>query len=130
MKGKSALFKRRFYRIPFNNPVKFQILKYNRRHITHLSSKSGPGQGHDLGEDGLSFVSPYSLPYEMVIRVVFDLPESGEQRILAQVVRNSPLESGYFTAVQFLNLNGVRKERLKEYITGETRKNYKFLKYL
>lgn len=130
MRGKGTFYKRRFYRVPFNNPVKFQILKFKRRHITHLSSKSGHGLGHDLGEDGLSFISSYSLPAELIIRIVFELPDKGEQRILAQVVRNTPVESGFLTAVQFLNLHGTRKDRIRDFITCETRRHYKFLKYI
>lgn len=130
MRNRGILYPRKYFRIPFENAVEFTILKFNRRYITHLSTKRGPGTGHDLGEDGLSFVSDYSLPPDMVLRVMFNLPEFGEQRILARVVRSSSVNSGNLTAVQFLNLHGIRKERLREYITNETKKNYRFLKFM
>ncbi|PKM81886.1 MAG: hypothetical protein CVU89_07640 [Firmicutes bacterium HGW-Firmicutes-14] len=129
-RNRGTLFPRRYFRIPFEKPVEFSILKYNRRYIAHLSTKRGPGKGHDIGEDGLSFVSPYSLPVDMVLRVVFELPDIGEQRILARVVRSGPVDAGFLTAVQFLNLHGQRKERLRDYIASETRKSYRFLKFL
>ncbi len=130
MRNRASLFQRRYFRVPFNGPIEFQILKYNRRYVTHLSSKYGPGRGHDLGEDGLSFISPYSLPVEMIVRVDFELPGFGRERILARVVRSRPVEAGYLTAVQFLNFHGPRREKIRNFITSETRKNYRFLKYL
>lgn len=130
MRSKGSVFPRRYFRIPFNYPVEFSILKYNRRFVNHLSTKRGAGSGHDLGEDGLSFISQYSLPPDMVLRVVFSLPGFGEERILARVVRNTPVENGHLTAVQFLNLHGPRRDKLRSYIIGETKKNYRFLKRL
>lgn len=130
MKNRAAVFQRRHYRVPFDCPVEFQILQYRRRNINHLSSKRGPACGHDLGEDGLSFISDYLLPVDMIIRVTFQLPDCGEQTVLARVVRSVPAGTGYLTAIQFLNFDGPRKDRLRLYITRETRKNYKFLKYL
>lgn len=128
MRTKGPIFQRRYFRIPFLQKIEFNILKYNKRVVTHLSSKTGFAQGHDLGEDGLSFISQYNLPVDMVLRVVFDLPGFGEERVLARVVRPSPSEKGYLTAVQFINLNGPRREKLRNFIAGETKKNYKFLK--
>ncbi len=130
MRDRTSPFPRRYFRIPFFNPVEFRVLKYKRRYLSHLSGKRGLGKGHDLGEDGLSFVSPYSLPAEMILRIDFVLPDLGEERILAKVVRNSLVESGYLTAVQFLNLHGPRRDKLRSYITSETRKNYRFLEHL
>lgn len=130
MRAKGPIFKRRYFRIPFDQVVEFNIIKYNTRPVNNLSSKKGLAQGHDLGEDGLSFVSQYKLPIDMVLRVVFDLKDFGQERILARVVRRNQTEAGYLTAVQFLNLNGLRKEKLQNYITGEAKKNYKFLKRL
>ena len=130
MLNRGSFFKRRFYRIPFKNPIEFMILKYRHRNIAHLSAKRGSANGFDFGEDGLSFVSPYCLPEDMILRVVFDLPEFGEKRVLAKVVRSTSFDEGYLTAVQFLNMNGPRKEEFRKYITGETKKSYKFLKYL
>ncbi len=130
MRNRTSIFQRRYFRIPFDNPVEFRVLQYNRRYLAHLSAKRGPGRGHDIGEDGLSFVSLYTLPLDMVLRVVFDLPGYGEERILARVVRSTQVDSGFLTAVQFLNLNGPRKENLRNFITSETKKNYRFLKYL
>lgn len=129
MRNRTVLFPRRYFRVPFKGPVEFRILKYNRRYISHLSAKRGPGSGHDLGEDGLSFISPYSLPDDMILRIDFELPGIGAQRILAKVVRSSYIDTGYLTAVQFLNLHGPRKEVLRDFITDETRKNYNFLKH-
>lgn len=130
MRGKGPIFQRRYFRIPFDAVIEFNILKYNKRVATHLSSKRGLAQGHDLGEDGLSFISQYNLPIDMVLRVVFELRGLGEERILARVVRRSHTEAGFLTAVQFINLNGPRKEKLRNFIAGETKKNYKFLKRL
>ncbi len=124
------MFERRYFRVAFNYPVEFQILKYNRRYVRHLSSKRGLGVGHDMGEDGLSFLSPYSLPAGMILRVNFELPDSGPEQILAKVIRCSQTASGYLTAVQFLNLHGSRKEKLRTFIVNETKKNYTFLQYL
>jgi len=130
MRNRNQLFQRRFFRVPFDNPVEFQILKYHRRYISHLSAKRGPGRGYDLGEDGLSFISRYSLPTDMVLSVEFELPELGKERILAKVVRSDVVESGHLSAVQFVNLHGSRKDILRQYIASETKKNYIFLKYL
>ncbi len=130
MRKRAPLFERRYFRVPYNGTIEFQILKFKRTYITHLSSKYGPGQGHDLGEDGMSFISPYSLPVDLIIRVDFELPDFGRERILARVVRSRQVDSGYLTAVQFLNLHGHRRDTLRSFITSETRKNYRFLKYL
>ncbi|WP_418792468.1 PilZ domain-containing protein [Phosphitispora sp. TUW77] len=129
MRKKTNLLPRRYFRIPFERPVDFTILKYKRRYITHLSTKYGPAKGNDLGEDGMSFVSQYSLPEDIVVRVVFELPGLGEQSILAKVIRNRQVDSGYLTAVQFLNLHGARKDKLRNYIADETKKGYQFLQY-
>lgn len=129
MVKKSSFFQRRFYRIPYNNPVEFSILKYRHQNIAHLSSKKGLAVGNDLGEEGLSFISPYCLPVDMILRVVFTLPK-GEKRILARVIRTKLSANGYLTAVQFINFNGNRREELRSYIATETKKNYKFLKYI
>lgn len=129
MVKRSSLFQRRFYRIPFKNNVEFSILKYRHQNIAHLSSKKGLAVGHDLGEDGLSFISPYCLPVDMILRVVFTLPKE-ERRILARVIRTKPSGSGYLTAVQFINFNGNRREELRNFIANETKKSYKFLKYI
>ena len=129
MRNKKNLFPRKYYRIPFHHPVDFRILKYRRRYITHLSAKRGPGKGQDLGEDGMSFISEYRLPVDIVLRVVFVIPADGEQHILAKVIRSDISESGYLTAVQFLNLHGPRREKLRNYIADETKKSYNFLKY-
>ncbi len=129
MRNKTNLLPRRYFRIPFDRPVDFTILKYKRRYITHLSAKHGPGKGKDLGEDGMSFISQYSLPEDIVVRVVFELPGYGDQHILARVIRNKQIDSGYLTAVQFLNLHGPRKDKLRNYIARQTKENYKFLKY-
>ncbi len=130
MRINTNLLPRRYFRIPFDRPVDFTILKYKRRYITHLSAKHGPGKGHDLGEDGMSFISQYSLPEDIVVRVVFQLPGFGEQVILARVIRNGQIDYGYLTAVQFLNLHGSRRDKIRNYIAGETKKNYRFLKHL
>ena len=130
MRNRNQLFQRKFFRVPFGNPVEIQILKYRCRYISHLSAKRGPGRGYDLGEDGLSFISRYSLPTDMVLSVEFELPELGKERILAKVVRSDVVESGHLSAVQFVNLHGSRKDILRQYIASETKKNYMFLKYL
>lgn len=129
MLKRSSFFQRRFYRIPFNNPVEFSILKYRHQNIAHLSSKKGLAVGQDLGEEGLSFISSYCLPVDMILRVVFSLPK-GERRILARVIRTNLSDSGYFTAVQFININGNRRDELRNFIATETKKSYKFLKYI
>jgi hypothetical protein len=130
MRNKNSLFDRRFYRVSFEQPVEFRILKYNYRYITHLSAKKGPGTGRDIGEDGLSFISTYCLPVDMILRVDFELPGTGEQGVLARVVRSIETNSGYLTAVQFLNLQGPRKDKLREFIIDRTKRKLKFFKYI
>lgn len=122
-------FQRRYFRVPFNTPVEFNILKYGHQKLAHLSTKKGTGLGHDLGEDGLSFITNYCLPVDMIIRIIFNLP-NGERRFLARVVRTQACDRRYLTAVQFINHNGIRREDLRTFIIGETRKQYKFLNYI
>lgn len=129
MEKRTSFFQRRYFRIPFEKPVEFSILKYRHRNIAHLSEKKGPARGRDLGEDGLSFISSYCLAVDMILRLVFKIP-SGEKRVLARVVRTTPVENGFLTAVQFINIHGPRREELKSYIANETKKSYKFLKYM
>lgn len=125
----TSLFHRRFFRVPFNKPVEFNILKYRHKKLAHLSAKTGTGLSRDLSEDGISFTSNYRLPADMVVRIVFHLPP-GERQFLAKVVRTHPQGKGFLTAVQFINLQGTRREDLRSFITSETRKQYKFLKYI
>ncbi len=129
MGKKNSFFQRRYFRVPFNTPVKFNILKYRQQKLAHLSTKTGTGLSRDLGEDGISFISGYRLPVDMIIRIIFHLPQ-GERSFLARVVRTQPLGKVNLTAVQFVNLNGTRREDLRSFIISETKKQYKFLKYI
>lgn len=110
--------------------MEFYIMKYKRRNVAHLSGKKGLGQGKDIGEGGLSFISPYLLPVDMIVRLAVDLPESGVERLLARVVRSERDNGGYLTGVQFFNLAQTRRERIRNYVINQTRKEYKFLRYL
>ncbi len=127
---KMGLHPRIHYRISTEFPVEFYIMKYKRRNVAHLSGKMGLGDGRDIGEGGLSFISPYLLPVDMIVKLAFELPEIGVERMLARVVRSQQVDSGFLTGVQFFNLPNYRRERIRNFVTGQTRKQYEFLSYL
>lgn len=127
---KTSLSERIHFRIQVEFSVEFFIMKYKRRNVTHLSGKKGHGQGRDIGEGGLSFVSPYLLPVDMIVRLAVELPESGFERMLARVVRSERENSGFLTGVEFFNLPQHRREHIRNFVINQTKKQYKFLRYL
>lgn len=127
---KTSLSSRIHYRIPLEFPVEFYIMKYKRRNVAHLSGKKGHGEGKDIGEGGLSFVTPYLLPVDMIVRLAVELPDSGVILVLARVVRSERENSGYFTGVEFFNLGHYGREHIRDFVINQTKKHYKFLRYL
>jgi c-di-GMP-binding flagellar brake protein YcgR len=127
---KNGLYPRLFYRTTAKFSVEFYIMKYKRRNVAHLSGKKGLGQGQDIGEGGLSFVSPYLLPVDMIVRLAVELPENGVERMLARVVRSERVSGGYLTGVQFFNLANTRQERIRNFVVSQAKKQYNFLRYL
>lgn len=128
---KTSLSQRIHFRIPAEFTVEFYVMKYKRRNVTHLSGKKGLGLGQDIGEGGLSFISPYLLPVDMIVRLSVDLPEYGIEPLLARVVRaGRTTTGGYLTGVQFFNLPPKRREHIRNYVINQAKKQYNFLKYL
>ncbi|MFZ5641226.1 MAG: hypothetical protein ACOY4Q_11155, partial [Bacillota bacterium] len=79
---------------------------------------------------GHSFVSPYLLPVDMIVRLAVELPETGVERMLARVVRSERFSGGYLTGVQFFNLANTRQERIRNFVVSQAKKQYNFLRYL
>ncbi len=127
---KTGLFPRTHYRIPMDFSVEFYVMKYKRRNVAHLSGKRGLGQGRDIGEGGLSFLSAYLLPIDMIVRLAVELPETGVERMLARVVRSERVDAGFLTGVQFFNLAQYRRERIRSFVTGQIKNQYKLLRFL
>ncbi|GAB4262374.1 PilZ domain-containing protein [Thermincola ferriacetica] len=125
-----TVYPRRYFRIPADMSVEFNIMRFQKRDVKHLMDKKGFGQCRDLGEDGLSFVSQLKLPIGMVLRVTLHLPHLGDERVLARVVRCEPVTEGNLIAVQFFNINDRRREKVRAYIAEEAKKQYKFLNNL
>jgi len=124
-----GLYPRNHFRIPLDFPVEFYVMKYKRHNVAHLSGKKGFARGRDIGEGGLSFVSPYFLPVDMIVRLAVELPDTGVERLLARVVRSEGVDDGYQTGVQFFNLPGYRRERIRSFVISQAKKQYRFLRY-
>lgn len=111
-------------------PVEFNIMRFNKRNVNHLRGKTGVGHTRDIGEDGLSFISSLKLPVGMLLRITLCLPDMQPERVLARVVRCSPVNEGFLTAVQFFNFNDHRRDKIRNFVAEETKKKYKFLSYI
>jgi len=121
---------RKHFRMPVHFPLEFRVVKFKDQNVSHLEGKKGLGRTHDLGENGLSFISNLNLPVEMMLRLKFVLPTGHQYRELVKVVRSRSMGQKYLTGVEFINFTGPRRERLRMFIASEVRRNVKLLEYI
>ncbi|MDA8234227.1 MAG: PilZ domain-containing protein [Clostridia bacterium] len=121
---------RRHHRISVHFPVEFRVVKFGEQDINHLEGKKGLGRTQDIGENGLSFISPLNLPLNMMLRLKFVLPTGHQYWELVKVVRSRPCGNKFLTGVEFINFSGPRRERLSLFIASEVKRNVKLLEYI
>lgn len=126
----TSQLKRNHFRIKIQIPVEFLVVKYLDQSVEHLKEKQGKGAIHDLGEGGLSFYCPLSLPIDMVIRLRFFLHNIGEYSELCRVVRVRSVGNRTLIAVKFLSMGGKRRELLRQFIAQEVKRQIRIVDYI